>query len=265
VRRLKPAYGTHPDLPDHRDLHHEVPRQLRRRLPPRIDMRPGPPIYYQGALNSCTANALAAAMWFDELKEGLRGVSSPSRLFIYYNERARLGRIGANIPVSLRDGYNAVENLGACPEAMWPYRVGAFARKPGVACYRAGRTRRVTTYHRIRRELGPLRACLAEGYPFTLAITVYQSFESAAVARTGRVPIPKHGEPVMGGHAMLAMGYDDRLAGFIVRNSFGADWGNAGHCLLPYDYVMRTDLAWDFWTARHVGPVRRRRSGTAGR
>ena len=265
VRRPKRVYGTHPDLPDHRNLHHEAPPHLCRRLPARVDLRPGPPIYTQGSLNSCSTNALAAAMWFDELKEGLRGASSPSRLFIYYNERARTGRIGANIPVSLRDGYKAVAGLGACPEPMWPYRVSAFARRPGAACYRAGRVRRVTSYHRIRRELGPLRACLAEGYPFTLAITVYKSFESAAVARTGRVPLPKRGERVLGGHAMLAMGYDDAAAAFIVRNSFGAGWGDAGHCLLPYDYVMRTDLAWDFWTARRVMPGRRRRSGTAAR
>ena len=200
-------------------------------------------------------------MWFDEIKQGVAGASSPSRLFIYYNERAREGRVGKNIPVSLRDGYKCVASLGACPETMWPYRVGAFARKPTAACYRAGRVRRVTSYHRIRRELGPMRACLAEGFPFTFAITVHKSFESAAVTRTGRVPIPRRGDPTLGGHAMLAVGYDDDQACFIVRNSFGARWGIAGHCVLPYDYLMRPDLAWDFWTARHGA---RGRAGVRG-
>jgi len=197
-------------------------------------------------------------MWFDEIRQGVANPSSPSRLFIYYNERVREGRIGKNIPVSLRTGYQSVASLGACPETMWPYRVSGFARKPTATCYREGRARRVTSYRRIRRELGPLRASLVEGFPFSFAITVYRSFESKAVARTGRVPIPRRGEAALGGHAMLAVGYDDDLACFIVRNSFGPRWGLAGHCLLPYAYLMRVDLAWDFWTARHVAPGRAR-------
>jgi len=245
------AYGTRPDVPDHRD-HAYASRTSARRLPRRVDLRPAmPPVYHQGSLNACSANALASAMWFDERREGI-DAGSPSRLFIYYNERAHEGVKGTNAPVSLRDGYRAVAKHGACPEFLWPYHVAAFRRHPPSRCYAAAWGRRVVSYGRIRRELGPLRACLADGFPFTLAITVYRSFENVATTRTGQVPLPRRGERVLGGHAMLAVGFDDAARAFIVRNSFGTKWGEKGYGFMPYDYLMNPDLAWDFWTARHV-------------
>jgi recombination protein RecR len=119
-------------------------------------------VYGQLHLNSCSANAIAAALRYDELREGRSNVPSPSRLFIYYNERVLAGLVGKNSPVSLRDGYRTVARVGACPEAMWPYHVRRFRRTPTPSCFRAAREYRAMAYYRIRRSIAQLRAASAQ-------------------------------------------------------------------------------------------------------
>jgi C1A family cysteine protease len=95
-----------------------------------------------------------------------------------------------------------------------------------------------------------MKACLASGYPFIFGFTVYDSFESDAVAKTGIVPMPSKTELVLGGHAVMAVGYDDSKKWFIVRNSWGEDWGDKGYFYIPYDYLTNKNLASDFWTIK---------------
>ena len=95
-----------------------------------------------------------------------------------------------------------------------------------------------------------MRACLAEGFPFVFGFTVYESFESQQVARTGIVSMPQRGERVVGGHAVVAVGYHDTEKRFIVRNSWGTGWGMKGYFTIPYDYLSNPNLAEDFWTVR---------------
>lgn len=245
-------YGTHPDVPDHRDRRYAAPPHVRRSLPGRVDLRPGlPPVENQRPLNACSAHAIGAAVWFDERRQG-EEAPLPSRLFLYYIERAREHTVGTNAPVSLRDGYKAVARHGVCPEPLWPYRPDRFARRPPERCYRAAARRRAVSYHRVERDLAHLRGCLAEGFPFTLGISVHESFESPEARRTGRVPLPRKGERHLGGHAVLAVGYDGRRRRFLVRNSWGRRWGSDGYFTLPDRYLLDPDLAWDFWTVRRV-------------
>jgi C1A family cysteine protease len=253
-RRRPNPFGTHRDIADHRDRRHfyTPPDHLLNRLPAREDLRPafgGLPVFNQGTLNSCSANAIAAALWYVERQDDRRNGDHPSRLFIYYNERARDGRtICRNVPVSLRDGYRAVVKLGACSERLWPYEVGRYWRQPLPACYKAARAHRVIEYQRVKRDLVFLRACLAEQRPFAMGITVYQSYRGAR--RGGHVPMPKPDERVYGGHAVLCVGYDDADRQFIFRNSRGPRWGDRGYGYLPYEFVMNTGYAWDFWSVR---------------
>ena len=97
-----------------------------------------------------------------------------------------------------------------------------------------------------------MKACLASGYPFVFGFTVYESFEGDAVAKSGMVPMPADSETEVGGHAVMAVGYNDSIERFLVRNSWGPDWGVGGYFTIPYGYLTDSDLADDFWVIRLV-------------
>jgi C1A family cysteine protease len=245
-------YGWIPDLPDARDHLYSAPRKAGT-LPPSVDLRAGcPAVYDQGELGSCTANAIAGAVEFDQRKQQLPQPFTPSRLFIYYNERALEGSIASDSGAALRDGIKTVASDGACPETMWPYVEGNFADCPPAPCFKIGKTHPAVDYLRLPQDAGQMKACLAAGFPFVFGFTVYQSFESDAVARTGVVPMPDPSETSLGGHAVMAVGYDDASSRFLVRNSWGAQWGMGGYFTIPYSYLTDDDLSDDFWTIRLV-------------
>jgi len=253
--RKHAGYGWVPDLPDRRD--HVVPfrlldsRTLAKRAPEHVDLRNQlPACYDQGQLGSCTGNALAAAVEFAEFMH-YADKGTPSRLFIYYSEREIEGTIASDSGAMLRDGLKVLATEGAPPETAWPYDIARFAEKPSQDVYAQAKAHEAISYQSLR--FGQYRACLAAGYPFAFGFSVYESFESADVARTGKVPMPAQGESLLGGHAVLAVGYDNPGKRIIVRNSWGADWGDGGHFTMPYDYFdPARGLADDFWTIRKV-------------
>jgi C1A family cysteine protease len=110
----------------------------------------------------------------------------------------------------------------------------------------------VVLYQRVTPVLNQLRGCLASGYPFVFGFTVYESFESPAAAKSGHASMPKPSEQSIGSHAVMCAGYDDSKQWFIVRNSWGPNWGLKGYFTLPYAYVTEAQLASDFWTIRVV-------------
>jgi C1A family cysteine protease len=255
-------YGWIRDLPDHRDLHYSASLATGGRLPESVDLRPRcPPVYDQGELGSCTANAIAGILEFDEIRAHQVSPWTPSRLFIYYNERALEGTAGSDSGAQLRDGIKVVVKQGVCPELEWPYDVSRFAEAPPQRAYQHALMDRISSYLRLRQSLVQLRACLAAGFPFVFGFTVFEGMEVPAVARTGDVPLPQPDESPLGGHAVAAVGYDDRLQAFVFRNSWGVGWGNAGYGHLPYAYVVDPGLAADFWTIRSApgGPPLRHR------
>jgi C1A family cysteine protease len=172
-----------------------------------------------------------------------------SRLFIYFNERALRGTVNEDSGAAIRDGVKSLVNQGVCTEKKWPYVIARFSAKPPAACYREGLKHQITSYHRIV-TLQEMRMCLAEGYPFVFGFTAYESFESPAVAKTGALNLPKLDERAMGGHAVMAAGYDDSTGRFLVRNSWGAAWGMKGCFTMPYAYLDNRNLSDDFWTIR---------------
>lgn len=250
---MKRHFGTGRDSDSPLDWKYRPHKPVVGRLPAVVDLRRHcPPVYDQLHLNSCSANAIAAALRYDELKEGRPHVPSPSRLFIYYNERVLAGVVGTNSPVSLRDGYRTVAKLGTCPEAMWPYQVRRFRVPPTPPCYRAAHRHHAIAYYRIRRAVSRLRACLAERYPFVMAVAVHKSAKGRDVRRTGVLPVPTRRDPFLGGHAVLAVGYDHARRLIMFRNSWGAGWGDHGYGYLPYPFLASPELTWDFWTMRRV-------------
>lgn len=266
--RKTARYGWVPDLPDARDHLYAAPPEVLTSLPPSVDVRPQAaamtPIYDQGKIGSCTANAIAAAFEFDVMKQGLADFK-PSRLFIYYNERQIEGDVGTDSGAAIRDGVKSVAQQGVCAEAEWPYvptpatveggpwPVGAVpAEQPPARCYTDALANTVASYRRVVRSLPQFKGCLAHGYPFVLGFSVYESFESDKVAADGVVPLPAPGENLLGGHAVLAVGYDDVEQRFTCRNSWGPGWGDGGYFTLPYAYLTDRGLSSDFWTLRTV-------------
>jgi C1A family cysteine protease len=112
--------------------------------------------------------------------------------------------------------------------------------------------KKVIAYHRVVQNLQQMKGCLAQGYPFVFGFTVYESFESDEVAKTGIVPMPNLNEQQVGGHAVMAVGYDDAQQRFIVRNSWGTDCGIDGYFTMPYTYLTDHQYSTDFWTIRGV-------------
>jgi C1A family cysteine protease len=253
AQRTNFSYGWIPDLPDHRDFLYAPHRKFLRALPSRVDLRNNcPPIYHQGKLHSCTANAIAAAVQFDQMKQSRPQIFRPSRLFIYYNERAIERSIHSDSGAQIRSGIKSVAKRGVCPERFWPYRTRKFRQKPSRKCYVEAAKHPALIYHRVRRTLAHMKACLASGYPFIFGFTVYESFHSKKVTHTGRASMPVRHDKCRGGHAVLAVGYEQIQRRFIVRNSWGRKWGTRGYFTLPYGYFTNHHLSEDFWTIRVV-------------
>ena len=252
-RKIK-KYGWIPDLPDYRDHLYAAPQPVLAKLPKKVDLRPlCPPVFDQGELGSCTANAIAAAHQFDQIKQKKSQIFTPSRLFIYYNEREIEGTVNEDAGAMIRDGIKSLVKQGAAPETAWPYVITKFAAKPPKKCFDAGLKNQALSYQRLTPILSQLKGCLAAGYPFVFGFSVYESFESEAVARTGIIPMPDgSAEKQLGGHAVLAVGYDEAKQRFIVRNSWGTGWGVKGYCTFPYAYLLEASLCDDFWTVRVV-------------
>lgn len=253
TRHKVQRYGWIPDLPDARDHLYSAPAPVMKNLPPKADLTTlCPGVYDQGQLGSCTANAIGAAIQFERLKQALSPDWVPSRLFIYYNERVIEGTVGTDSGAQIRDGIKSVASQGVCPEPDWPYDPAKLTVQPTRQDFTEALQGRVVSYSRLVQNLNLLKGCLASGYPFVFGFTVYESFESQAVAASGIVPMPSSGERTIGGHAVMAVGYDDSQQRFIVRNSWGTVWGTKGYFTMPYAYVTDSNLADDLWTIRLV-------------
>jgi C1A family cysteine protease len=255
-------YGWVPDLPDARDFQFSAPDSVIASLPAKVNLRSKcPPVYDQGALGSCTANAIAGAYEFDQLQERQPDFM-PSRLFIYFNERDMEGTIDIDAGAMIRDGIKSVAKLGVCTETSWPYDIASFRDRPGAGCYREATKHQAIVYRRVTQQLNQLQACLATGTPFVFGFSVYDSFESDEVARTGVVNMPGPKEKQVGGHAVVAVGYDNASQRFTMRNSWGRRWGQKGYYTMPYAYVTNPQLAQDFWAIYVVEKSAARRRQT---
>ena len=251
-RRIK-RFGWIPDLPDARDHIYSAPVPTLMTLPLSVDLRPAcPAVLDQGQLGSCTANAIANAHLFDQMKQASASPFAPSRLFIYYNERVMEHTASEDAGAMLRDGIKSIAKQGVCPERQWKYSPSKFAQKPPAACFTAALDHQAVSYQRLPQTLLQMKGCLATGYPFVFGFTVYESFESARTAETGVANLPRPSEHVVGGHAVLAVGFQDAQQRFIVMNSWGSGWGDEGCFTIPYAYLTDDNLSADFWTVRVV-------------
>jgi len=213
-----------------------------------VDLRDKcPPVYDQGQLGSCTANALAGAYEFNEMQADQQVVGTPSRLFIYYNERAQEGDVSDDAGAFTGDGVNGMHTLGVVSESDWPYDVSKFADKPPQELFDSATSNTVTTFKQLTQDQDQIKQSLYQGYPVLFTADIFPAFEGTDVGQSGQVPMPSSGETSSGGHALLIVGFDDDKQTFIVRNSWGASWGDQGYCYFPYAYVLDQTYTSQIW------------------
>ncbi|MCX8958438.1 peptidase [Erwinia psidii] len=260
TKRTKSQLGYIPDIPDIRDFHYRPDETLMRQLPSSVDLTPAFPVYNQGRIGSCTANALAGAVQYERAAHDESPDFIPSRLFIYYNERVIEGSVDYDSGAMLRDGIKTLHKVGVCPEERWPYDDtssahdgGAFPaeaparKKPNAACYQEASGYVITHYERVHQDLTHLKTCLAGGTPFVFGFIVYDNWMNNTHPPATQIPMPGKEDKPVGGHAVLCVGYDDSTQLFRIRNSWGEDVGDRGYFFIPYDYLTRHQLASDFW------------------
>jgi C1A family cysteine protease len=244
-------YTLKQDREDLRDLHFTSGTfRTTAHLPKEVDLRQAlSPIVDQGQLGSCTANAIASGLREYLLLKDEQPLTRLSRLFLYWCERDLEGTIGEDSGAMIRDGFKILQKVGVCPEADFPYDISKFTQSPTQTMVQDASPFRITSYHRVTTQ-AQLKASLAEGLPVVIGIKVYDSFESYDVAKTGMVPVPKSGENFLGGHAVLVVGYKiiKRKLHYIVRNSWGEDWGDKGYCYIPSTFFSKYVM--DMWTGR---------------
>lgn len=280
----KYALGWIPDYPDFRDYTEETEdvREILRTTglpfqsaakksrqvkepPASADLREWcSPVEDQGLLGSCTAQAGAGIIEYYERKSFRRHIET-SRLFLYKVTR-NLMKMKGDTGAYLRSTIGAMVLFGVPPEEYWPYSDGPdeFDKEPPAFCYSFAQNYKTLKYYRHdppsaspESILNRVKTYLSAGHPAMFGFTVYSSIEQAS--GTGRIPFPSSLDKIEGGHAVVAAGYDDMMkiknkyggeeteGAFLIRNSWGQGWGEAGYGWLPYDY-LRKGLAEDFWS-----------------
>lgn len=242
-------YGWKPSAPDRHDRVLRFSPFLHAQLPATHSLRGKmPPVRHQLHLGSCTAKVVSALVGYRELTDEAPRLIEPSSLFQYYNTRVLEKTTSFDSGASLRNAILALQQYGVCDNACWPYHPDRFKDRPPEACYEQARKYLHVEAHRVEQSLGGLKSAIFTGDPVAFGFTVFSAFENPSTARTGVVNLPGPGEKVLGGHAVLLVGYDDSEARFTCRNSYGAGWGDGGYFTIPYPYVLNPELADDFWT-----------------
>jgi len=217
-------------------------------LPVSIDLRVKcSPIVDQGQLGSCTANAIVSGLReFMLLNDSRKPFERLSRLFLYWWERYSEGSVNEDSGASLRDGMKVLKQKGVCPETLWPYDITTFENPPTENEINEAKEYRISGYQRIL-SINEIKHALLINHLVVFGMIVYESFES--VTSDGIVPIPSDKEIQLGGHALCIVGYDDNInnGSFIVRNSWGEIWGDAGYCYIQY--AMFKFIS-DIWTVK---------------
>jgi C1A family cysteine protease len=275
IERL--GMGWLPDYPDFRDYTEDqatikpllksigvTATAAKTGLPSAVDLRAWcSPIENQGSLGSCTANAGVAIVEYFERRASGKHIDA-SRLFLYKVTRNMLHWTG-DTGAFLRTTMGALALFGVPPEEYWKYNVADYEKEPPAFCYAFAQNYQAIRYYRLDPAgtsktalLSRIKTYLSKGLPSMFGFTVFSSYSQASAS--GKLPYPTKGEKIVGGHAVVAVGYDDNLiitnsypgstqtkGAILIRNSWGTGWGDNGYGWLPYDFVLN-GLAVDWWS-----------------
>ena len=246
--------GWKPDLPDSRDKwyrNYKLASLEEVQVPSSIDLRNKfmPEVYDQGHLGSCTANAVLGAFCYDNNKQSLP-IFDGSRLFLYWNSRYIEGTVNQDSGATLRDTIKVTNKIGVCPEIDFPYDIGKFAERPIQKDFTDAAKHKNTNYMRVIIDVDQFKKVLNDGFPVIFGFSVRNSFFQTS--ETGIMPIPDSDEAIIGGHAVVAIGYDNSKDAFLVRNSWNANWGPmGGYFWMPYSFITDENCA-DAWVIELV-------------
>lgn len=248
--RMGRRYGWIRSWPDPRDHWYSAPAPCLQALPRRVDHTADfPDAYDQLQTNSCVWQSLGGIAEHCWKAQGLT-VCTPSRLFGYYETRAMEGWLDSDGGCIIRDAIKVIARFGIPHEDLWPFDEANVFLRPPQAAYDDALTRQAVQYSRVPQALVQMRASLAQGVPWVVGLTLFEGFESDEAMRTGVINLPTTEElkaGTVGAHAVVAVGYDDDEQRFIMRNSWGRDWGQNGYFTIPYAYVQSDSLASDLW------------------
>ena len=265
---------------------HEVVKPLLAKLKPKAGKKEAPltvpasvdlrawfsPIENQLNLGSCTVNVGVGLLEYYERRAYGKHIDA-SRFFLYKTSRDLLKWTG-DTGAYLRTTLQALALFGVPPEEYWPYDVSKFDVEPSAFLYSFAGNYKALSYYRLDPSgttptalLARIKSNLAAGLPAFFGFTVYNSYVQASAANKGAIPFPVATDRVVGGHAVVAAGYDDNVkiknsnaggatttGALLIRNSWGTGWGDGGYGWLPYDYVQR-GIATDWWSLISAGWV----------
>ncbi|MDI1435738.1 C1 family peptidase [Polyangium sorediatum] len=226
------------------------------RLPPKVDLRPFmSPIEDQSDTNSCAANATAGAYEYLVKRHLGEDAYDVSRLFIYYNGRY------VDEPENIEDEGSYLQSViaglkeyGACSEETWAFDPEVVNEEPSEEAYEEAKQFLIEDTELVPTDLEAWKTAIAEGHPIIFGVKLFSSFDKHKKAGLVPVPTPREtGRESHGGHAMLCVGYSDPDQVFIVRNSWGPEWGDKGYCYIPYRYLMNEDYNFgDSWIIKRI-------------
>jgi C1A family cysteine protease len=256
--KIEKGHATEPDEPvichlskNDRDVNlwrvHTMNPKFASRVAPTVDLRSKMRVVYnQFNLGSCSAQAICAAVKHEDPR--LDG----SRLFVYYNSRNYIKTTQQDSGAYLSDGIKSLKEYGVCDERFWPHIISRFKLQPSSRAYQEAKKHIATVVYHVPGTMTAMKTVLNSGFPIVLGVLVYGSFMSREAAQTGNIPMPRPGETMLGGHAMLCVGYDDVKQVWIMQNSWGLLWGDKGFCYLPYAYLTTAGMTSDMWSVHVV-------------
>lgn len=245
-----------PDHPDHRDMVFSSPMKPAQ-LPEFVDIIGiRNKIENQLHIGSCTGCSSTSAL------EIAIGTKRPfSKLMAYYLAREQRGTIHEDSGASIRNVMKGIADNGVAYEETHPYVPERFQERPSAQAYQEARALvdRMWGFEYLRlHSLNDIKGALAAGYPVTFGFATPEVFSSPYFNNFLRFPTSQ--DKIEGGHAVVAVGYDDRGPDkFVwVRNSWGKEWGINGYFKMSQDWFTNPNrLADDFWVIRRkANPVK---------
>ncbi len=239
--------GWMPSPPDERDITYTLRMAPKKKLPATVTLEKKlPGVFDQGNLGSCTAQAGSAALYAIAAPKEFD--PNPSRLFLYYFIRKLQGNTAEDTGGYIRNVFKAANKVGVASEALWPYDIEKFTTEPNVMAQVDAKNHIALKYESLPQDIEAAKDCLASGYPVIFGMLLLTNFFK--IKKDGKMPLPEG--RIEGGHALCAIGYSNRRKAFLVRNSWGPNWGAKGNFWLPYDIFESSDFVDDIWTVKLV-------------